>query len=189
MSVKEWAKLPYHDPLPILIGLREIALTQPLHELPYKVSALRTRELRPFLEGRQSALFSYLVGEAMGVKVRFSPLEKSDYDCITHFERDGYHHLVPVQLKELVPNDLNPTASLQSLINGLIKYRDSSDLVVAVHLNRNVTIRLSELSFDGLNISQLWLYGSAAPDQSTWLLVGDLLDPGARWREIRYPGA
>jgi len=188
VKTKEWSKLDYLDPEPILLGLRKIALNLPLSELPYKVSSLRTRELRHYGEGRQGALFCYLIGQVLGLKVTFAESEKSDYDCVAHFEKDSIHHFVPIQLKEFVPEKVDSRTSLQTLINSLTKYTDSKDLVVAVHINRSDTIRLSEITFPPLNIRELWFFGANDPGQVVWTIMGNLLEPNARFHEVRYPG-
>jgi hypothetical protein len=64
MSVREWSKLQYLDPVKVLVGLRNIALTHPLHELPQTFATLRSREMRPYGEGRQCALFAPAAAQA-----------------------------------------------------------------------------------------------------------------------------
>jgi len=189
VSVREWSKLNYLDPERLLLGLREIALTQPLNELPYEVASLRTRELRRYGEGRQCALFCYFMGKALGINVQVALIEKSDYDCVAYFERNGINNFVPIQLKEFVSENVNLNAKLQSLINGLNKYTDSESLVVAIHLNQCGTIKMSELSFPTLNIGALWFFGANGPDQTVWTIMGNVLKPNPRFYEFRYPGA
>ena len=189
MSIREWSKLKYLDPERVLIGLREIATQQKLDELPKEVATLRTRELRAYGEGRQCALFCYFMGKALGIKVMMALVEKSDYDCVAYFDRNGANNFIPIQMKEYVPESINARASLQSLINGLEKYVDSESLVVAIHVNRCGTIKLSELSIPTLNIGALWLFGAYGADQSFWTIIGNVLKQGTRYYELRYPGA
>lgn len=185
----EWRKLSYYDPDPVLRSLAVVAANPMLQQLPYEVSSLRTRELRPFQERRLGALFFFLMGQVEQTKVTFAHTEKADYDFVGHYERDDYHHFVPVQMKELVPDFLNPTASLQGLIDGLKKkYVDSADLTVAISINRVTKFAPGELNLDGLNLMGLWLFGSTAPDQSEWLIVGNLLSQNATSATYRYPG-
>lgn len=187
MSVREWAKLKYLDPERILIGLRELALTQQLDQLPKEVATLRTRELRTYGEGRQCALFCYLMGQALGIKVMMALVEKSDYDCLAYFDRNGTNNFIPIQMKEYVPEPINPRTNLQSLIDGLVKYVDSESLVVAVHINRCATVKLSELSLPKLKIGALWFFGANDADQTMWTLIGNLLKPNPCYYEIPYP--
>jgi hypothetical protein len=87
-----------------------------------------------------------------------------------------------------VPEKVNSCANLQTLINSLAKYTDSKDLVIAVHLNRCGTIRLSELEIPPLNIQELWFFGAKDPNQEVWTIIGNVLNPNARFFEFRYPG-
>ena len=57
----------------------------------------------------------------MGLKVRYAEVEQSDYDCIAYFEKDDQPNFTPIQVKELVPDFVNPKASLQKIIDGLAK--------------------------------------------------------------------
>ena len=185
----EWRKLPYYDPDPVLRGLAVIAKDPMLQEMPYEVSSLRTRELRPFHERRLGALFFFLMGQVEQTKVTFAHTENADYDFVGHYQRDDYHHFVPVQMKELVPDFLNPAATLQGLIDGLKKkYVDSKDLTVAVNINRETTFLPGELDLEGLNLMGLWLFGTNTLDQTEWMIAGNLLAPNATSAVYRYPG-
>jgi len=186
---REWESLQFKDPERILVGLRHIATTQPLSDLPYKVAALRTRDLRTSAESRQAALFAYGVGKAMNRRVSFALSEASDYDAIFRYAADGVANYVPVQLKEWVPAFLNPEASLQSELDKLSKYTNSQDLTVAVHLNRDASIHVSSLRMP-TNLGELWFYGAIEPNQARWLVIGNLLKPAAaKAYEFLYPAA
>ena len=110
---REWLQYNYLDPEKILVGLRVIARTYPLHELRYHARTLRTRELRKYGVGRQAALFCYGMGQRLETKVWFSQVERQDYDIIAKYQIDGVHHFVPVQLKEWTPDVLPSPATLQ----------------------------------------------------------------------------
>ena len=186
MRVKTWQQLPYFDPRGVLIALRELATNLPA-ELPYKVAALRTNQLKRYLEGRQCALLCYGMSQRMGVEVRFAMQEESDVDFVGRYETEGVINFVPIQLKEFVPDIVNPNASLQTELDKLSKYSDSADLVVAFHLNRTGTIHLSELDFSRVPVKQLWFFGACSEHQTDWLLIGDLLSPGATYFNFSYP--
>jgi hypothetical protein len=188
MSVREWSKLKYLDPEKVLVGLRDIALTYPLNKFPQEVATLRSREMRPYGEGRQCALFCYFMGKALGIDVKVAMVERSDYDCVAYLDKNGKNNFIPIQMKEFVPENVNANASLQSLIESLSKYVDSESLVVAVHINRCGTIKMSELSFPPLNIGALWFFGANGSDQTIWTVIGNVLKPNARFYELRYPG-
>lgn len=188
LDIREWRQLPYYDPEPLLVALAEVAADPRLHDLPYEVSSLRTRELRPFHERRLGAIFFYLMGKVQQNAVTFAHVERADYDFVAHYKVDDEHHFVPVQMKELVPERVNSRATLQGVIDALrLKYVDSKDLAVAISINRIGTIVPKELDFSGLALGGLWLFGSTKPDQSTWLVLGDMLREQWTSAEIDYP--
>lgn len=184
---REWLQYQYLDPEKILVGLREIARTFPLHELQYHSRTLRSRKFRKYGEGRQAALFCFGMSRALGTKVSFAQVERQDYDLVAAYELDGDVNFVPVQLKEWVPDFLPSPAPLQTALDKLDKYADSSDLVVAFHLNRQTTVVLSELTYPK-TIGGLWFYGCTEPSQNHWTLIGDLLKEPAAY-EFVHPEA
>ena len=169
MSVREWSTLSYLDPEKLLSGLQAIELEFPLSELPYEVSSLRKRNLRKFGEARQCALFCFLMSKVKGFKVEFAHTEKCDYDCIARYMESGTYNYVPIQMKEYVPENVNLKSDLESILASLTKYKNSSNLVVAIYLNRNFKLDLSELELPKLNLAEIWIFGSSAPDQSKWV--------------------
>lgn len=185
---REWKTLNYIDPKRVLISLREIAQTLSLSDLRYHAASLRTHELRPYGEGRQAALFCYGMSQAMNRRVDFAMVEVQDYDAVARFaDNQGALVFAPVQLKEWVPDFLNPSATLQNELDKLDKYVDSEDLVVAVHMNRTTTIHLSELILPKGRIGELWLYGGADSTQTRWMFIGDLLSDKPQYFEFSYP--
>ena len=184
-----WFKLNYLDPERILTKLREIALTYPLHELRREAATLRTRELRPYGEGRQAALFCYGMSRVIGSPVEFAQCEEQDFDVIARYRVDDEIRYVPIQLKEWVPQEVNAEATLSVELAKLDKYADSQNLVVAFHLNRNATIQFSELRLPKTKIGALWFFGAREPTQRDWWLIGNLLNDGAVAHEFQYPGA
>ena len=95
-------------------------------------------------------------------------------------------HYAPVQLKEWVPDHLNPSIKLNSLISGLQMYKDSRDLIVGIYSSRTGTFRLSDIVCPALNLAELWIFGSIAPDKSKWFLYGDVLGD-KQYHEFLYP--
>lgn len=184
-----WKNLRFLDPERVLIGLRDIATTYPLSEFSYEFSSLRRRDVRQFGEGRQAALFCYAMSKMVDVPVWFAPTEASDYDIVARFIRNDVAHYAPVQLKELVPARVNATANLQVELDKLSKYADSADLVVAFHVNRDIRLEPNDLRLPQGAIAQLWLYAATAPDQSSWVVFGDLLGPRPARLDFFYPGA
>ena len=186
LKIREWGKLKYHEPEEILLGLREIEQTYPLESLPYKEASLRTRNLRQYGESRQCALFCYGIGKALGLEVVYTQIEKSDYDFIAAFPKGDELNYVPIQMKEFVPEDLNPIASLEVELSKLKKYTDSSDLCVAVHLNRTATIDFNNLKIPKLDVKELWFFGAKRADQKEWWLLGNMMDNPKAY-EFKYP--
>jgi hypothetical protein len=186
---REWQTLRYLDPQRLLVGLREIALKLPLDTLRYHAASLRTHDLRTFGEGRQAALFCYAMGRVIGSPVCFAQAEARDHDIIARFAANDLLNYVPVQLKEWVPDFLKPSATLQDELNKIARYVNGNDLVVAFHLNRDVSIRLSELNLPHGKVAELWFYGATDPSQATWVVMGDLLSPEAKAYEFAYPVA
>lgn len=189
IRLKEWMRLDYCDPEPLLVKLRAFAQSDAWQSQPYKISALRTRELKPYLERRQCAIFAYLMSHVVSSRVDVAYCEAGDYDSVMRYRYQDEIRFVPVQMKELVPEFLNPQQSLQILVDALKhRYPDSSDLTVAVHVNRNTTIQCDQLNVEGLQLQGLWIFGGHSEDQVEWRVVGNLLDPAWSTRIVRYPG-
>jgi hypothetical protein len=187
LVLREWAQLRYLDPEKLLVGLREISRTLPLDKLEYRVASLRTRKLRKYGEGRQAALFCYAMGKVVGSPVMFAQIEDRDHDIVARYVKENTLFYAPVQLKEFVPSPVNPSATLQQELDKLGKYADATDLVVAVHVNRNFSGLISELSLPKGKIGQLWLYGALEPTQQRWCAIGDLLSSQPVTYEFGYP--
>ncbi len=133
---KSWLKLKYYDPADILRKLRAVEMKYPVSELPYKVSSLRTKSLKTRGESRQCALFCHGMAQYKGLTLSYAESEESDYDFVVFCAENS--SFVPVQMKELVPEKLNPDTDLQKEIDKLSKYVDSGDLCVALYLNREL---------------------------------------------------
>ena len=124
--LKEWEKLEYYDPEKILKDFRDIALTLPLHTLPYDLASLRKRNVRLYGESRQCALFCYGMGKVLGTKVSYAHFECSDYDFVSVRQHGDTLYYTPIQMKELVPEETNPNTSIEKEIEKLKKYSKSA---------------------------------------------------------------
>jgi len=186
MRERNWSRLPFYDPKGVLVALNKLSDEVAAWDLPYNVASLRTNGLRRYREGRQCALFCYGVGQRLGIDVRYAESEEQDIDFVVRFERDGFLNFVPLQLKELVPEQVSNSASLQVEIDKLEKYVDSSDLVVAFHLNRNFELVPEQLDFSRVRLRQLWFVGYTGRS-TDWLLLGDMLSAEAKPSFFRYP--
>ena len=186
MRERRWSQLPFYDPRGLLIELNKLSDEVAAANLPYNLASLRTNDLKPYREGRQCALFCYGVGRRFGLDIRFAFAEEQDVDFVARFERDECVHFVPLQMKELVPERVRDSVSLQHEINKLAKYGDSSDLVVAFHLNRGVQVVPEQLDFTKVKIAQLWFVGYSGQGQE-WLLLGDMLSESGGASVFGYP--
>jgi hypothetical protein len=183
---REWLTYTYHDARVVLVKLREIEHELAGVPLDDRVRRLRTRGLRIFHERRQAAIFCYAMGVAFDTPIEFAPIENEDFDCIAHWRRSDEDVFTAIQIKELVPSDLNPKADLGRELEKLKKYVRSRGLVVAFHINRRIELSLSQLSIPELPIGELWFFGSITPDSSEYMLYGDVLT-APQFHRVTYP--
>jgi hypothetical protein len=179
-------KVEFCDPKPFLINLKNLEPHVAASDIDPRVKQLRTNGLKEWRETREAALFCYGMGQRIGQTVYLARGESQDYDFIASWVVGNEQHLAPVQLKEVVPEGLNPNASLQQTINSLAKYADSSDLTVAIHLNRIERFDPSSVNVPSLGIAALWIFASITPDRSQWGLWGNFLEKPEGTR-FEYP--
>jgi hypothetical protein len=175
--LREWRNLEYHKPELVLRKLREIQIENADKQLDAKVRNLRTNSLKKHREGRAAALFCIGISTYMGQgEVMFSLTESSDYDFVVCWGKDGILNYASVQLKELVPEQLNPDVDINDLLTKIkTKYVDSSRLIVAICLNRRFHLDCSSLDLEGLDVAGLYTFGAVSQDQNKWVLHGDYL--------------
>lgn len=179
--------LSYLDPGPVLIELRRIERSIPRQpDLSKAVRNLRTNQLKSFRELREACLFCYGWNQIDGQHIFVAHHEARDHDAVAMWVVDNTQHFAPIQIKEVVPHELNSAASLQEVVDGLQKYPDSADLTVAIHLNQATPFSPMELAIPPLKIAALWVFGAISPDQSKWMLWGNFLEK-VRWGEFLYP--
>ena len=187
IRAREWAKLQYADPAADLRRLRQVEVAVAHRVSDPRVRALRTNSLKPDRSRRDAALFAHGMSSMLGLKVYYAPVESADFDFVTATQTPEGSVFTPVQLKELVPAELNPNASLEVIFESLHKYVDSADLVVAIYLNRRIHLEFSRVVAPKLPVAEVWLFGGASDDQSKWLLYGNVLrEPTFHW--FAYPG-
>jgi hypothetical protein len=166
----------FRDPAPFLVHLRELESRVAVSSLDNRLKQLRTNDLREWREARQAALFCYGMAQRIGRPIYLSREESEDYDFMATWVVDDEQHFAPVQLKEVVPESVNANSSLEKVIKSLSKYVDSTDLTVAIHLNRRVHFDPKALIIPQLRIAAIWVFGSISSDQSEWGLWGDFLE-------------
>ena len=174
-AVRSFEKLDFRDPKPFLARLRVFELDVAQSATPRKIRTLRTNALKESREMREAAIFCYLMGQRIGHTVYVASGERQDYDFVAMWDDGQVRNYAPVQLKEVVPKHLNGEATLAQVVSSLAKYADSKDLVVAVHLNQQLSFDPVEVVVPPLCIGGLWMFGAVSPDHSRWGLWGDFL--------------
>lgn len=190
MQDPHWATLTYNNPTKVLIGLGRLFDAPGIKK--YKHAAdilLKPRPLRHISEDRRCAIFLHGAGQALGRKILFASYEKSDYDYIGAYEQNGIVCRFPIQLKQFVPDRLNSSTNLQIEIDKLKKYGTSSQLVVAIHINRKMNLRPQDLNVSGLKVKEIWLFGQNDRCRRTWLLFGNLKSANLRAYKFNVPVA
>ena len=114
--LNEWNHLQWYDPEPVLLHLRRVEIELAQSDLPKKVRNLRTPGLRHQLEQRAAAIFTHGLARVTGTKVMLAPVEASDYDFVTTWPDARGQAFCSVQLKEWVPEELNPSLGLNQLL-------------------------------------------------------------------------
>lgn len=188
MRIRKWADLDFLDPAEVLAKLNDVEQQVADSDHSDQKKALRTIELKPLRECRQAALF------AMGLRVftgnptiEFSPYEADDFDAVFRRLQPDAIEYTPVQLKEVVPDRWNPKASVNEVIQNLLRLGSSSDLVVGIHHTRPTENGCLELIIPKeLKLAGLFVFGCASEDRSKWFMSGDLLtdDVGGIYYEI-----
>jgi hypothetical protein len=175
--LRQFAQLEYGDPRGFLRQLREFENQLAASDTPRSLRNLRTNGLKVEREMRDGALFCVGISECIGADVRFAPFENQDFDFIATWpssDIDPVQNFCPVQLKEVAPPHLNPTSSIQGVLDGLTKYKNSRDLVVAIKLNRPEHFDPSQVRVPSdLQVGSIWIFGSISEDQSEWAIWGD----------------
>ena len=179
----EFDKLEFCDPATTLPQLRKIQELVARSNLNDKTKNLRTNKLRKHREGWESAIFSYGMSQLLNTKIHFAPYEASDYDAVT-MRKDGDEIIfTPIQIKEVVPERINPYTDINKEIEKLSKYHD---ICVGIHINRPGRLELSKIMIPKLKIAQLWLFGASKKDQGRWFIAGDMLN-NPEILEFNYP--
>jgi hypothetical protein len=184
---RRWFKLGYKNPLRYLIEMQDVVIKSGILNHPSSQKILNDRKLRPLKEDRRCAIFCYGLGITTNSKIVFSSFESSDYDYVLCIEHNNNKWLVPLQMKQLVSAEVNPSASIQSEINKLKKYADSKNLVVAIHINRFVEYSIQDLDFSELNIGELWFFGNFPEDKYKWRIHGNILSANPKELVFQLP--
>ena len=186
--VRAYSALEYGDPKGFLLKLREVESKIASSGLDRKVRTLRTNDLKSWRELREAALFSHFMSDRIGTPIRIAKGEAQDYDFVATWESGGSRIFSPVQIKEIVPEYLNPNTELEKVIESLSKYASSQDLTIAIHLNKRIQFDLSAIRVPKLSIASLWIFGAVSPDARRWGLWGVFLAEAVGTEHV-YPVA
>jgi hypothetical protein len=186
---REWKDLHRIDPAFFLREIRKVeAGLSP--NLDPRIRALRDRGQEHFLEARQGCLFCYGMSQKLGVTVSFIPVERQDYDGVAVWLDGDIERYCPLQLKELVPAKLNPNDTINARLAALKKYRDSADLVVAIHHTRTGRIEPNDIHIPtDVSLAGIYVFAATSADQTRWALLGDFTKDRDEWTilEFDYP--
>jgi hypothetical protein len=187
--LRQLESLTYFDPKVVLQNLRKIEMDLPEGGIDQHVRSLRTNDLKSSREARDAALFAYGQSCVQGLVVGYAPVEDQDFDFVTTWVVDETRHFCPVQLKELVPEELNSAATLERLIASLCKYADASDLTVAIKMNRLGRFDPAEVVIpSSLRLGGLWTFCATSSDQNDWGIWGDFMRPeSVGGAKFQYP--
>ena len=185
VRLRTWARLTFFDPEPVLRGLRDVEIQLAHTDTPELVRRLRTGRLKCDREARDALLFAQGMARVVGAKVYVAPGETEDCDFVTRATVGDTTYYSCVQLKELVPDDLNPSHSLESLV-AEIAHLPPSDTVLAIRLNRRGRIDYATLAGVRVPFAELWYFWAASPESNSWCLFGDAMGQPVL-HEFQYP--
>ena len=175
------------DPRSFLVNLRKLEVEVAQSDMPSQTKSLRTNPLKETRERREAALFCVGMSQRIGRTVYFASHEDQDFDFVAKWVDAEGQHFARVQLKEVVPTSLNKSATLESVIQGLKKYTDSSDLTVAIHLNQVGRFEPDVLRLQHLNVASVWVFAATTVDQSLWSLWGNFREDDPYGTQFSYP--
>lgn len=164
---RELAQLDYFDPE--VLGREIMSIVVGILFLPESVAHLSQRQKNLYLEKYQAVFLAILVKHfsRRRATVTVAIKELQDFDCVIRAVIDSQTPIYrTVQLKHL--SNMTRKDSLQEIINKIkSRFTTSSDLTVAIWINRDIELQFDKLDFNGLNIAQLWLFGSSTDERIT----------------------
>lgn len=179
IRARKFSQFSYGDPRSFLVGLRKVEAALTEYSMPEKVRRMRTNGLKPDREMRDAALFCVGISERFGLQIGMAPVEDEDFDFVATWVADETQHFCTVQLKEVAPEDLNPSSSIENVSQALNKYSNPNDLTVAIRPNRATRFDPSSIHIPkSLALGGLWVFGCISEDQSKWAVWGDFVVAG-----------
>ncbi|MCU0955390.1 MAG: hypothetical protein MUC37_12480 [Hyphomicrobium sp.] len=176
-EINRLSKLQYYDPLYALPELRKVQLAiSELQNIPNSIRNLRTRKLKRERELWMAFLLAYGLRARTGLPLLLADDEESDHDVVLATVANDLPHFLPVQLKEVVPEDLNPTANVQNIIDDTFAKRSYQDTLLAIKITQNYSFDPNGLVVPPFSFAGIWIFAAVSPDQSRWALWGDFID-------------
>lgn len=183
--INQWAVLSFSNPTKVLREASRQGFHHKVGGRPTFPPDLARSDRKVLIEDLDAAVFAHGLREMIPDRdVCIAEFEAQDHDFVVRFgppEDPGY---CPLQLKVLVPKEVNPTVTPEALLNGLEKYSDASDLVVAIKVDRP-GVDPRALSIPSLGVAELWFFGPQE-GRVEWYLYGDCLGTPS-WCEFRLP--
>lgn len=176
IELRRLSQLRFVDPrlvLPPLEELRGIIAQQ--REIHPDVRNLRTHELKRMRELWAACIFAHGMTKVLQADVFIADDEMSDHDFVCSWLVGDTRNFCPVQLKEVVPTELNPHSNVQSIIDGIAERKSYGGLSIAIKLTRECVFDPEQLDLSGLDVGSLWIFGAVSPNQTEWAIWGDLL--------------
>lgn len=187
IQLRRLSKLRYFDPVPVLTAIRKLEPEVAASPTPVKIKTLRTNGLKRLRENLDAAIFAVGMAAVLGKRVLVSPEEADDFDFVTAWVDKREMTFCRVQLKEVVNEEINPNADIQTSIDQLCRY-DLSGIAVAMKINRSVHFDPKAITVPKeLRIGSLWIFGCITLDKSEYGIWGDFVQGAANVIGRRFP--
>jgi hypothetical protein len=162
-----------YDPVALLQGMRRVERMLRDVVIDERVARLRTNGLRSERETRIACIFAVGLSVALGRQFWVAPGEDGDHDflIVAPEIQEVSGAVVPVQLKELVPADLNSDQTLADL-KARVAHCPRSSTVLLIHLNRRGTISFDDLQTFASPFSENWFLWCSDREQTRWAIFG-----------------
>jgi hypothetical protein len=181
-----WAELAYYDPAKVIRAAHQDGFKHKFGSRPVSPPAFKAREFKLVAEALDAAVFACgLAARRPSVEVHLTEFEAQDHDFVLRFGVAGQPYYCPLQLKQLVSEDTNAAATAESLLDGLKKYVDASDLVVAIKVDRP-GVDPRSLQIPALTVGELWFFGPLHQSLDRWYIYGDCLS-APEWFAFNLP--
>lgn len=176
VEIRRLSRLRFIDPERVIPELNELSwrLAGRL-DIPRSVRNLRTQSLKRARELWTACIFAHGMSQILRTKVFVADDDSADYDFVCYWVSCDTGNICPVQLKEVVPAELNENCSIQTIVDDIAKKRRYQRRSVAIKLTREGNFNPTSLDLSKLEVESLWVFGAISPDQTEWAIWGDLL--------------